>query len=95
MLDMVTYAAGLVSNARAVDPLLDKVRAISAGLGPGQQPQPGQIRTLVHVYLALAEYLGTKEPLRAFSKEELRAHMTPELLAQVEQMQLTDKEGHG
>jgi hypothetical protein len=79
VLDMVTYAAGLVSNSRDIDPLLDKVRLITSKLQPGQTPSPNENKELVTVYLQIEHYLTTKEPLRTFVRDELRARLDPHL----------------
>ena len=82
-LDMVTSSASLVSNIQAVDSILETVRVITAKLEPGQAPTKEEDQRLLQVYLRLEQYLMTKEPLRAFTKDELRARFSPELLDQL------------
>lgn len=79
VLDMVTYAAGLVSNSRDIDPLLDNVRAITARLKPGEAPSAEDKQSLVSTYLKIEQYLITKEMIRSYTQEELRAHLDPKL----------------
>lgn len=92
VLDMVTYVAGLASNRQMVDPLLDPVRSITANLTPGQMPSPDDTKTLLGIYLKIEAYLITKEPIRAFTKEELRNHLTPQLRDQITAYETNHKE---
>jgi hypothetical protein len=80
ILDMVIYAAGLVSDPRQIDPLLDKVRGLTSSLKPGQELARDQEALLVGVYLELEDYLVTKEPVRSFSREVLRRHLNSDLI---------------
>lgn len=82
-LDLVTYTAGLASNPDDINPLLDKVRMVSARLKPGQAPSSTDEKELLVVYLQLENYLTTREPLRSFTKEELRKHLNGPLLTQL------------
>lgn len=84
VLDMVTKAAGLASNPRDIDPLLDKVRIITSRLHSGESPTGADEATLLGVYLQLELYLTTKEPIRTFTKEELRARISKELRSRLE-----------
>ena len=83
-LELVTYAAGLVSNQAAIGPTLDIVRSITARLSAGQVPPPEDENKLIDVYLELESYLTTKEPLRNFTTEDLRKRATPELLTRIQ-----------
>lgn len=88
-LDLVTRTAGLASRPDEIDPLLDKVRSITARLGPDQTPSAKDTQALFAVYLQLEDYLGTRETIRSFTKQQLRARLSKEL-----QQQLTDFETH-
>lgn len=79
VLDMVTYAAGLVSNSRDIDPLLDNVRTITARLKPGETLSSEDRQSLVSTYLKIEQYLTTKEMIRSYTQEELRARLSPRL----------------
>jgi hypothetical protein len=83
VLDLVTYAAGLVSNPDDVGDSLDSVREITARLKPGEPLPTGDTDRLFDVYLQLEAYLTTKEPLRSFTKEELRMRIPESLLQQL------------
>lgn len=91
VVDMVTYAAGLVSNSHEIDPLLDDLRVVTARLGPGEKLSPNDTRRLVGVYLKIEQYLTKREVLRTFTAKELRSHLTPELqkLVQADEKLLT------
>ncbi|HSD56309.1 MAG TPA: hypothetical protein VLA92_04100, partial [Candidatus Saccharimonadales bacterium] len=80
VLDMVTSTAALASNTLEIDPMLDSVRSITSRNVPGQALSASDEDTLLGVYLRLEAYLTTKEPIRTFTKEELRARLAPELL---------------
>lgn len=74
-IERVTYLASLVSDIRAVNPMLETLRFITAQ--HAQEPQPtlsteeqAQLRRLE---VQLSEYLLTKDPVRAFSRESLAA----------------------
>ena len=91
MLSLVVAAAGLTANVGDIDPLLDKVRIITAKLGPDQTPSPAQEKTLVGVYLHIEAYLTTSDPVRSFSKEDIRKRVRPWLRRRIEQYEA--KEG--
>lgn len=79
VIDMVTSTAGLVSNSRDIDPMLDKVRTITSRLQPGERLSSSDTRELIKVYLEIEEYLVTKEAIRTFTQKELRMQLSPEL----------------
>lgn len=83
-LDLVTYAANLTSNPSSIDLLLDTVRRITAGLAPGQSPSAENDQVLLGVYLKIEVYLTEEEPIRTFSKNELRHRLSANLRAQLE-----------
>ncbi|MGF7228739.1 MAG: hypothetical protein ACQR33_02020 [Candidatus Saccharibacteria bacterium] len=82
-IDMTTHAASLASNPTDIDLLIDKVRSITSKLQPGQTLSDADNQELIDIYLKLETYLTTKEPIRSFSKEDLRAKLSPELRKQV------------
>ncbi|HEX3081889.1 MAG TPA: hypothetical protein VHQ86_01405, partial [Candidatus Saccharimonadia bacterium] len=47
-------------------------------LGAGQKPTPAEDRELIGVYHTIEHYLTTEEPLRSFTKAELRHIITHE-----------------
>ncbi|HEU4965931.1 MAG TPA: hypothetical protein VFT53_00430 [Candidatus Saccharimonadales bacterium] len=91
LVNVVIAEAELVSNVAAVDPLLDQVRAITAKLGPNEPPSPAQEETLLGVYLDIETYLATRDPIRHFSKTDIRKHLRPALCRRIEQYEA--KEG--
>lgn len=83
-IDMVTSTAGLVSNAREIDPTLDKVRTVTSKIAPGERLSPEDTSKLIEAYLQIEHYLTTKEVIRTFTTEELRARLSPTLRQLVE-----------
>lgn len=79
VIDMVTSTAGLVSNTNEIDPLLDKVRIITVKLKPGETPLRKDTDELIDVYLEIEYHLTTKEAIRTFTIQELRARLSPSL----------------
>jgi hypothetical protein len=82
-LDLVTYVSGLASNQLEIGQILDTVREITATLKPSERPSSQDDKRLLGVYLQLEQYLTTKEPLRTFTKEELRKRISEPLLAEL------------
>lgn len=85
VVSMVIATAGLASNTAAVDPYLDTVRSITARLVPGEQPSRSDEDKLLDVYEHLEAYLITQDPLRHFSKTELRRRLSPALYDRLQQ----------
>jgi hypothetical protein len=83
VLDLVTYMASLVSNPDDIGSSLDTVRDITARLSPGESLPVDDINQLLGVYLNLETYLTTKEPLRSFTKDDLRKRIPESLLRQL------------
>ena len=83
-IDMVTSAAGLVSNAQEIDPTLDKVRTVTSKLVPGESLSAEDTAKLIDAYLQIEQYLTTKEAIRTFTTEELRERLSPTLRQLVE-----------
>ena len=78
-IDVVITMSQLISNPAVIDPELDKIRAITAQGKTGQLSTTDRA-TIQSVYLAVEDYLLTKEPLRSFTREELRADLPAEFL---------------
>jgi hypothetical protein len=78
-LDIVVLTAGMVSNTAAIDPILERMRILTAQLTPGQTLSPSDEQELRQIYLDIEHYLVTKEPLRSFTQDELRATVTSRL----------------
>lgn len=71
-IDVVVYMTSLATNRTAINPLLDSVSMVTAKIAPGQKPSPDDEERLADIYLGLERYLTQAEPLRNFTKEELR-----------------------
>jgi hypothetical protein len=74
-LDTVMYMASLVSERRAIDPIMDKVRDITSQLKPGHAPSAADDKELQKVRAELAVYLTEQDPIRLFSIEELETRV--------------------
>jgi hypothetical protein len=84
VLEIVTNTAGLASNLRDIDPILDEVRLVTSSLKPGQTLSEEDDEQLIGAYLRLEEYLITREPIRSFTKEELRNRLSDAMRQRVE-----------
>lgn len=72
VIDVVTYFAQFASNPRTIDPILDRLRFITSSLKAGQSLSEDQQSTLAAIYVDLEKYLIEQEPVRKFTKEEIR-----------------------
>jgi hypothetical protein len=72
LIGAVIYLASLASKAEDIDPVLDTVREITANLETGGKLTEQSSRKLLSVCRQLEDYLVDKEPLRVFTKEQLR-----------------------
>ncbi|HEX6462512.1 MAG TPA: hypothetical protein VFZ58_04580 [Candidatus Saccharimonadales bacterium] len=70
-IDVVLYAASLASNARDIDPALDKLRIITAGLEDRTTLSPQQEEALTQTYLEIENYLVHRETLKEYSAEDI------------------------
>jgi len=77
-IDIIVYLAGLTSKPQEIDPSLNILRQVTAGLQPGEQLSLSDEHQLIGVYHDVETYLATKEPLRSFPVPELRRMVTRE-----------------
>ncbi len=89
LLDSIVYMAGLVSAPASIDVALDQVRQVTSSLQPGQEPSVTQNQMLLKAYLQLEDYLTSREPLRTFSKEDIRQRLSPEVKNLIATYELT------
>jgi hypothetical protein len=73
--EVVVEIAGLASDTRAIDPIIDPIRAITATQDAGAELSSQETAKVVAAYLKLEDYLVTKEPLRTFDRDNLRGHL--------------------
>lgn len=84
-LDLANTAAGFASNQNDIGSLLYKIKQISS------QPSSGMLLTkeneaaLFDIYLQIEKYLMTSDPIRTFSKEELRSKASRGLRTRLEE----------
>ncbi len=74
-LEIISFVTGMVSNPAAIDPALDRLRILTSKLGPSQTLSAGDQATLRNVYLEIEQYLTTHEPLRTYTREEVRGRV--------------------
>lgn len=74
-IDVINYAAQLVSQPVAIDTILDKVRQITAAHDSNAKLSEEDETSLRNVYLQIEKYLITKEQLRTYTKEDLRSRL--------------------
>lgn len=68
LIDRIGYLASLVSDPRSVDPILDKLRILTA---TSSQLSSKDMETLESIRAELENYLIHKEKVRSFTKESL------------------------
>jgi hypothetical protein len=71
-IDVIVFTAELVSALREVNPILDKMRVITASKGQNPTLTAEEEETLAGVYLKLEQYLTQRDPVRRYTTEELR-----------------------
>lgn len=77
-LDLAVYAGSLASNPTDIDPVLDRVRKITTVRTTNELSNEDNSQ-LLQVYLELERYLTTSDPIRTFTKDELRSRLSNEL----------------
>ena len=70
--DIIIFVAGLASQPKEVDPMLDRLRVITARGAQGHALTSDQENDLASIYLQLEDYLTTKDPLRTFTANDIR-----------------------
>ena len=74
-IDVVVGIAGLVSKPDEIDEVLDNVRMVTSKVGQNKDLSAEDTKNLVAAYVAIEDYLLTREPLHTFSKEGLRGNL--------------------
>jgi hypothetical protein len=74
-IDINVYLASLVSDSRAVDPLLDPMRQVTASISSASELTEAQVTILNQVRHNLEDYLLTREPARFFTADSLQAQI--------------------
>jgi hypothetical protein len=69
---VVVFLSGFASNQEAIDPILDRLRELTAAKLPDWRPNESEQAQLAAIYLSLEDYLVNKEPLRKFDQQGLR-----------------------
>ena len=71
LLDSVIFLGSLASNPGEVDPILDKVRLVTAEHTPGAPLSAHETEELKIAYTELEDYLTTRERARVFNRKDL------------------------
>jgi|GEM_PF-985040 len=79
--DAITYAASLSSHPNDIDFILDDLRLVTSNLTADQALSPDDKRRLINVYLKVELYLLYHDPMRNFSREEIRSKLSPGMQA--------------
>ena len=78
-IDIVIYTAGLASIPRDVEPIMNKVRLITAKLKLGEELTTQQQATFMKTYTDLEQYLVEHDPARKYSRGPIRELITRSL----------------
>lgn len=73
--DVITSLVGLTHNSQAIDKVLDKVRAITAKSPDLMKISKDDKEILLGVYVRIENFLITSDPLRKFTKAEIRLNL--------------------
>ncbi len=84
VLDLVMLTATLASNPTDIEPMLAEIRTVTLRLQPGEVPSAEDDAILLGVYLKLEAYLTASDPIRTFTKEELRNRLENNMRMRVE-----------
>lgn len=79
VVDIVVAAAQKASDITAIDPLLEDMRVITSKVYIGENMTSDDEAQLVRTYQRLEDYLATNEPVRRYTKQELRERLRHEL----------------
>lgn len=80
-IDTLLAVAGLASNPKEIDEIMDELRSVTASLSKQPNMTADQKRRLVNTFYQLEKYLTTKDPLRTFTVDEVREQVTPGFLS--------------
>lgn len=75
LIDRIVQLARLCSDRKAIDPLLDSLRVVTANWDRVSPLKPDDIARLEKLEENLRIYLLTKDPLRKFTADTLEAHI--------------------
>jgi hypothetical protein len=79
IIDIIIAAAHKASSTSAVDPILDDLRIVTATMGPDKVLNSEDQALMEDTYHKLEYYLTEEEPIRRYTKEELRGLIRKEL----------------
>lgn len=83
-LDLANTAASMASNPSDIQRLIDDIHMISSELPSGALLPSDDEAALFDIYLQIEHYLTTSDPIRTFSREDLRRKASKGLLMRLE-----------
>ena len=83
-LDLTRIAASYASDTRAIEPLLRQIRVISHDARSDGLLSPEEEHAVFDTYFQIEHFLTTSDPIRKFSKEELRGKASRGLRVRLE-----------
>ncbi|HEX6258217.1 MAG TPA: hypothetical protein VFZ48_01925 [Candidatus Saccharimonadales bacterium] len=79
LIDEITYLASLASDAHAIDPILDKLRVVTARLKPNEEASTEDELVLREVQKEIEQYLINRDSLRSFTDQTLTKNVQEQL----------------
>ncbi|HSX02503.1 MAG TPA: hypothetical protein VLI05_04290 [Candidatus Saccharimonadia bacterium] len=79
LINRIIYLASLASELRVIDPMLDRLRGVTASYNRDQPLQDKDRRTLQNLEGDLKSYLITQDPVRSFTAESLAARLKAQM----------------
>jgi len=76
-IDSILNIVALVSKPKEIDPALDGLRLITSNLDANKPLSAQEKQRLMDTYYKVETYLMKNDPLRVFTKEEIRSRTTP------------------
>ena len=92
-IDRIVFLAGLASQRSAIDPILDRMREITANLPAGQELPNADQQELESVYTEIKDYLVRSDPLRSFTPESLEERVVGYLRSSAPERRVLNQAG--
>lgn len=74
-INIIVYTMGMASDPAKADALVDDMRVITSRIDSEETLTPQDQTTLLRVYRRLEDYLVNDEPLRSFSRQQIRQNI--------------------
>lgn len=83
-IDLAKTASAFASDTTAIEPLLRQIQTLASTIPPSGLITPEEEKPIFDIYLKLEHYLITADPIRKFTKEDLRNKASQGLLARLQ-----------